>query len=283
MIDIEATAADLRKDKLVDRGRLKPGGRKEILDEIDKLERVRGLRVHVLVLPLGDSPADAKPLWDKLGLDNKRDLLFVTNGKGWEARGWGLSQQQIDSAMAQAAPAFKQYLGKGVTQSLTSLASLASSPTPPPPPKLPPPKQAEKPSAGATSTPSTSSSSDSGGGHGLVIGLGIVGALAAGGIGFAIYRRNKRAKESRGDFDTAKGNAERAYTDLMLASEELGGDAGYQLQLKAADLKKQLDAIVADADGHADKMSDRVVLGKISQIESELAALRSTRLQKAQQ
>ena len=283
MIDIDATAADLRKDKLVDRGRLKPGGRREILDEIDKLERVRGLRAHVLVLPLGDSPADAKPLWDKLGLDNKRDLLFVTNGKGWEVRGWGLTGDKIDSAMKDAPAAFKQYLGKGVTTSLTSLASLASSPTPPPP-RLPQPKS-PPPATTTASSPSTSSSSSKsdGGGHGLAIGLGVVGALVVGGVGFAIYRRNKRAKESRGDFDTAKGNAEKAYTDLMLASEELGGDAGYQLQLKAADLKKQLDTIVADADGKADKMSDRVVLGKISQIESELAALRSTQLQKAQQ
>jgi hypothetical protein len=283
MIDIDATAADLRKDKLVDRGRLKPGGRKEILDEIDKLERARNLHAHVLVLPLSDSPADAKALWDKLGLDNKRDLLFVTNGKGWEVRGWGLTGDKIDAAMKDAPAAFKQYLGKGVTTSLTSLASLVTEPAQPPARRpQPPPPTIRPPATTTASSPSTSSSSD-GGGHGLAIGLGIVGALVVGGVGFAIYRRNKRANESRGDFDTAKGNAEKAYTDLMLASEELGGDAGYQLQLKASDLKKQLDTIVADADGKADKMSDRVVLGKISQIESELAALRSTQLQKAQQ
>jgi hypothetical protein len=260
---------DLRNEKLVDRGRLKPGGRKEVLDEIERVERVHGLRAHVLLLPVGESPADAKPLWDKLGLDPKRDLLLVSNGKGWEVRGWGLTTQKIDAAMTAAAPAYKQYLGKGITQSLSSLAAET---------------RAVAPSAGASMTStSPSPSSDSGGGHGLAIGLGLVGALVVGGVGFAIYRRNKRAGESRGEFDAAKASAERTYTDLMLASEDLGGDAGYELQLKAADLKKQLDTIVAQADGKADRMSDRVVLGKISQIESELAALRSTRLQKAQQ
>jgi hypothetical protein len=177
--------------------------------------------------------------------------------------------------MAEAGPSFKQYLGRGVTSSLASLASLAGAP-------------AASPSAGATAAPPSLSPAQapgnaSGGGHGLAIGLGVAGALVAGGLGFAIYRRNKRAAESRGDFDAAKASAERAYTELILASEELGGDAGYQLQLKAADLKKQLDAIVAEADGKPDKMSDRVVLGKISQLESELAALRSTQLQKARQ
>jgi hypothetical protein len=259
MIDLEATEADLRKERLVDRGRLKPGGHQEVLDEIERLERTRGLHAHVLLLPVGDSPVDAKPLWDKLGLDGKRDLLFVSNGKSWEIRGWGLTRSQIDAAMAEAGPSFKQYLGKGVTISLRSLASLVGAPS------------------------AASSSSSGGGSHGLSIGFGIAGALVAAGIGFAIYRRNKRASESRGDFDAAKTSAERAYTDLILASEDLAGNAGSPLQLKAAELKKQLDAIVADADGKPDRMSDRVVLGKISQIESELAALRSTQLQKARQ
>jgi hypothetical protein len=211
MIDIEATAADLRKEKLVDRGRLKPGGRKEVLDEIDKLERVRGLRVHVLLLPVGDSPVDAKPLWDKLGLDNKRDCCSCRRQR-LEVRGWGLTRQKIDAAMAEAAPGFKQYLGKGVTQSLIALAAVAVSPTPPPPPSLPPKAEGvrEAPARARGRRPldfverqrRRSRARDR---------LGIVGALVVGGVGFAIYRRNKRASESRGDFDTAKANAERAY------------------------------------------------------------------------
>src|SRR5262249_24054988 len=148
-------------------------------------ERVRGLRAHVLVLPLADSPADAKPLWDKLGFDNQRDLLLVTNGKGWEARGWGLTAEKIDSAMKDAAPAFKQYLGKGVTTSLTSPPPLAGAPAAPPPRQPVPPRPQVPTHTIATPTaPSSSSSSDSGG-HGLAIGLGIVGTLALGGIGFA--------------------------------------------------------------------------------------------------
>ncbi|HUJ58179.1 MAG TPA: hypothetical protein VLX92_06795 [Kofleriaceae bacterium] len=280
-MDLDATANDLREARLVDRGRLKPGGRKEVEDEIATLEHDRGLRAHVLVLLRSDKPADAKPVWDKLGLDEKSDLLLISNGKAWEVRGWGLARAQIDAAMADAAPAYKAYLGKGLVASLVALAARASSPTAPPPrvpehPAAPVTAPVTAPSATTETAPATTTGSSL-----PWLPLGIGGAVVVGAIGFAIYRRNKRAGEARGEFDKARASAERAYTDLVLACEDMGGDAGTQLQLKASDLKKQLDAVIADADGKPDQMTDRVVLGKIAQLEAELAALRSTQLQKA--
>ncbi|HTR51441.1 MAG TPA: hypothetical protein VMJ10_12085 [Kofleriaceae bacterium] len=283
MIDLDALAADLKKAKLVDRGRLKPGGRKEVEAEIDQLDHDRGLHAHVVVLLLSDDPAEAKPVWDRLAYDERTELLLISNGKAWEVRGWGLTRAQIDAAMADSAPAYKAYLGKGLVASLTALAGKVAAVAAPPPPRAPdrptaprsqPPTESIAPSSG-TPTRSTGATFP-------WLPLGIGGAVAIGAVAFAIHRRNRRATESRGDFDRARASAERAYADLVLACEDLGGDAGTQLQLKASDLKKRLDDVIADADGKPDKMSDRVVLGKIAQLDSELAALRSTQLQKAQ-
>ena len=281
MIDLDALAADLKKSRLVDRGRLKPGGRKEVEAEIDQLDHDRGLHAHVVVLLVSEDPADAKPLWDRLAYAEKTDLLLISNGKTWEARGWGLTKAQIDAAMADSAPAYKAYFGKGLVASLTALAGKVSLAGQAPPPPRPPDKPAT-PRSTPVIEPSSGTLTSSTGSSFPWLPLGLGGAAVVGVVAFAIHRRNQRASESRGDFNQARASAERAYADLVLACDDLGGDAGTQLQLQASDLKKRLDDVVADADGKPDKMSDRVVLGKIAQLESELAALRSTQLQKAQ-
>src|SRR5207247_1725718 len=106
--------------------------------------------------------------------------------------------------------------------------------------------------------------------------------IAAGGvIVLAIMRRNRLAKEGLASVGTAKASAERAYTELVLACEELGGDPqASELQLKATELKKRVDAIVADTEAKPARGTDPVTIGKIRQLENELAALRSTVLQK---
>jgi hypothetical protein len=286
MFDLEATATELRKDKLVDRGRLKPGGRREVEGEIAKLETERHLRAHVLVLPHDESPEEAKPLWAKLGLDEKSDLLLISNGVKWDARGWSLTRTQLDAAMADAAPAYKAYLGKGLVQSLVSLAAAVgggatAAPAPPQPPQPHSEPQQRLPAVAPASSSDRSDRGDRSSSASTLPWLGIGGAALAGLVGFAIYRRNKRAAEARAQLATARANAERTYTELVLASEELPGEAGTQLQLRAGDLKQQLDAIIADAEGNPEKMTDRVVLGRIAQLDGELAALRTTQLQKA--
>jgi len=308
-IDFEATAKRLANDKLVDppprskpdasgsevrgrivvRGRLLPGGRKEVLEQIAKLENMHGLHAYVLLLPAHDSPARATPLWEQLALDQSKDLLLISNGTAWEVRGWNLDQQAIAAAMEQAAPAYKRYFGNGIVQSLAALASAANSRRPAEangtqnsePESTETRQLRSDPTVTPAEIPVLNKSGDNR--HGLATGLGIVGCIVASGIGWAIYRRNKRAAETKSNFDNAKHSAERVYTELMLASEDIGGDAGLQLQLKAADLKRQLDAIVTEAEDHVEQMSNRVVLGKIAQIENELGTLRSTRLQKAQE
>jgi hypothetical protein len=193
--------------------------------------------------------------------------LLITNGKTWEVRGWSLTRAQIDEAMAHGAIGFKQYLGKGIEMSLEALEGQVTG------------RKAAKDDKAPSSPPPKPA--DEGGSSGTWIGLGVGGAVVVGLVAFAIRRRNQRAGEARGEFDKARASAERAYTDLILACEELGGETGSELQLKATELKKRLDAVVAEADGKPDRMNDRVVIGKITQLESELAALRSTQLQKA--
>jgi hypothetical protein len=255
-IDLDATARDLQREKLVDRGRLKVGGRQEVRASMERAYAQHGLRSYVLLLPSGESIEDARPLWDALKLDPAKDLLLVSNGAHWEARGWGLSRGAIDAALDAATPALRQYFGKGIQQALEGLSAAATGAAAPP---------------GGASTSKAPTAAI----------LGGTAALAASGVAFVIWRRDKLAKERRVPFDAARASAERAFTDLVLASEELSGDDGAKLQLEAGDLKKRLDAFVAEAEKKPLALGTPVTLGKIRQFESELAALRSTRLQKA--
>ena len=70
----------------------------------------------------------------------------------------------------------------------------------------------------------------------------------------------------------------------MLACEELPGDPqATDIQLKATELKKRADQVVAEVEAAPHTGNDPVPLGKLDQIENELGALRSTVLQKRTQ
>lgn len=271
-IDVEQTAADLKREKLVDRGRLKPGGRKEIKDVMERTYREARLRAHVLLLPAGERLEDARPLWDKLGLDAQQDLLFVTNGRASEARGWGLAARDTDSALAKASPAFHEYLGRGVARALEELATLAVA------------KRAGVSTPASPESQAPAPAASSGAGRAVAVTAGAAGALAVGAVvGLAIYRRNKRKAEVTRAFEAAVAPAEAAYAELILAAEDLAGDEGAKIQLKAGELKKRFDELVSSARGSVAAMEDPVTLGKVRQLQNEFAALRSTGLQKTKE
>jgi hypothetical protein len=271
--DLEKIADQLRSERLFDSGRLKPGGRRELVQVMQRWEHERGQRAFVVVLPRDESLEPARALWEKLGLDPTRDLLLIANGERWEARGWGLSPGRVHQALVRAAPALERYFARGLVVALDELAALSVA------------SRAAKqvvraPEARSGISRSTREAEESSS-SGSIVAWGVAGVVTAGLVGFVIARRNRRAKERRAEFDAVRASAERAFADLILSSEELSGEAGRELQLKGGEVRRRLDDLIAEAEGNPSRMNDPVLLGKIRHIESELAALRSTGLQKA--
>jgi hypothetical protein len=255
----ETAITELGKGSLADpSSHLKPKGRDEVAAEISRWES-RGLRAHVLVVDPGDSLSDLLKIWDRLGYDPSRDLLLVFDTRAMAARGWGLSDQQLVDALVLAAPRPHEVFAERLIEALGALGRA----------KLP------------TAPASPASQPDTGSSFALPIVGGVVGLGAVGVIALAIARRNRLAKEGLASVGEASKSAERAYTDLILACEELQSDPkASEIQLKASELKKRVDTIVADTEAKPERGTDPVTIGKIRQLENEMAALRSTVLQK---
>ncbi len=261
----DALAAQLRADHFVDvTAMLKPGGRAEILTEIEQW-KARGLLAHVLVAR-GMPTSVLGETWTALHADPRVDLVLFFNGKEWDARGWGLESSRIKAALTAAEPALRQYHGKGIAEALRQLGRAAIG----------------GPSTGVTVEAASHSTAPHESGSAVgVTSAGVAALLAVSGLAFILSRRSKLAAEARAAFNDARTSAERAYAELILAAEEVGADGGRDLQLKASDIKTRLDAVIASASDKPQKMSDPVTLGKIRQFEDELAALKSTNLQRA--
>lgn len=235
---------------LVDTGLLKPGGREEVLRKIRQYESL-GLYPKVVIDDLGDSFDAYLTVWDRLGLDEKKNLLLIYNGRDWRGRGWGLDTGEIKKALS-AVPRPRPH-ETNAHHLIAALDSLGAA-------------QKAKAEAGTNLAPFI---------------LAPIGVVAVGGVlGLVIHRRNKVAKEGRAQVLEAKASAERAYAELILACDELGGGGGTQLQLRASELKKRFDAVVDDALKNPSKV-DNVTLGKIRHFENEFATLRSTSMQYA--
>src|SRR5262245_57027695 len=123
--DLDVVARELGTAPLLDRGGLlKPGARREVLAAISRL-RERGLRAHVVVLPRGMPLEPWHALWTRLGYDLRRDLLLLSNGKEWQARGFGLTPEAIHAALTKAQTALDQYIGRGLSAALDGLGAAA--------------------------------------------------------------------------------------------------------------------------------------------------------------
>ena len=261
-VTVQTAVDSLKSSSIADPStHLKPKGRDEVAAEISKWEG-KGLYAHVIVADPDDATSDLLHAYDQLGYKHDRDLLLVFNTKEISARGW-VNDAQAVAIIKGNPPEPHQVFAARIINVLDALGRDAANER-----KLAP-------------SPTAVAHEDSGGSSSLPIVGGVVGIGALGVIGLAILRRNRLAKEGLANVADAKKSAERAYTDLVLACEELPGDAkASEIQLKASDLKKRVDSLVADAEAHPAKGTDPVVIGKIRQLEDEMAALRSTVLQK---
>jgi hypothetical protein len=223
-----------------------------VLAEIEKWS-TRGLRAHVLVIDPGDSLAEMLRAWPSLGLDPKRDLLLAFDTRDWVARGWGLEQGEIQRILAAARPHQPAVLSAWLIRALSGLGEAAS----------------RAPASAAD------------GGVSLPVVGGIGASVAAGALGLVIRRRNQLAKLGAAKLLEAQRSAERAYTEVILACEELPvPEQGTEIQLRAAELKRRLDKVVDQVRPRPTTGNDPVRIGEVRQLEDELAALRSTVLQK---
>jgi hypothetical protein len=255
-VSAQVAVAELRKTRLVDpSAHLKPKGREEVLQEIQRWAS-RGLVAHVLVVDLGDSFSELlRTVWDRLALDSDRDLLLIFDTRDWVARGWGLDDASIERALTAALPHQRTVFSRELIGALDGLGQLAEQ----------------------SRTHLTSSHSSSA----LPITLGIGAAAALGVLGLVIRRRNQLAKAGRAKLAEVERSAERTYSELILACEELSqqGEAA-ELQLRATELKRRVDDVLALGRQRPSKGNDPVTLGEVRQLEDEMSALRSTVLQK---
>lgn len=256
-VSLDTAVSQLKAGAVADPStHLKPKGRDEVQAEIDRWAS-RGLRAHVLVVDLGDPFETLITAFDKLGYDKDHDLLLVFNTRDWVARGWGLSDGEIQHALDAARPRQHEVFARELIDAIDSLAKAAN------------------PKVGTTASGEEKHESSF---PVLPVAGGIAVVGIGGLVGLAIMRRGKLAKEGGAKLAEAQASAEKAYAELMLACEELPD--GSELQLKAAELKKRLDAVVEEVRAQPHKGTDPVMIGKIHQLENELAALRSTVLQK---
>jgi hypothetical protein len=286
-VTIDTALAELKDKPLADPdARMKPHGRELVVQEIERL-RASGLRAHVLVVAHGDK-LDAGAMFEKLGYDLDKDLLIVFDGYAFYGRGWG--QKEISGHGPKQTT---RTIADELIALLRSRAALTKSPHPSPSPSpsplpspspspVPSPSPLPRPSTTPSPTPTPTPTSDHDDGFPLLPVVGGTLLVATGGlVTLAIIRRQKLARSGLAKLDDARASLDRSYAELVLACEELPGDPqATEIQLKATELKKRMDAIVADTQAKPHTGNDPVTLGKLQQLENEIAALRSTVLQK---
>jgi len=246
-VTMEQAIAELKKSPLADpEARMKAKGRRLVLEEIDRIRAHGGVRAHVLI---ASGAIDVAALWAALGY-GERDALLALHDGGLEV-----------------------WLGNGKHSTVTAAAGVTIADL----------VLGELRHLGAPASRAAKHDDDSGGGFPVLPVVGGTLAVAAGGlVALAILRRGKLAKEGLAAVTKAKAALDKSYSEVVLACEELPGDPqATEIQLKAAELKKRADAISADVEAAPAKGTDPVTVGKLEQLDNELAALRSTVLQKA--
>jgi hypothetical protein len=252
-VTISDAIAELTSASVADpRHHLKPGGRDEVTAEIER-RRSRGMVAHVLVVDRGDPLEQLLSAWDALGYDAQRDLLLVYDTHDSVARGWGLAPDVVARELATV----RQYAGTTFAHVLVAaLGRLADA-------RL---VHARKNDEHSLAWPIVGG-----------IGAAFVGTV----IALAIRRRSRLAQEGLANLREASGSAERAYADLILACEELSSvNEATEIQLRAAELKKRMDEVIRRIEQAPTQGTDPVEIGRIRQLEDEIAVLRSTVLQK---
>ena len=260
-VDLTAAASALRESPLVDHGLLKSGGRDEVTAAIDRWNR-RGLRAHVFITERGEDLEPWRALWSELRLDEKKDLLLLFNGKQRDARGWGLGRAPIQEALRQAESGHPAYFGHSLVMALDQLGAAATGTSAP---------------SSARETPAHDESEPRGSGFGLMTGVAIAVPVAA--LAWVLRRRKKLGEQRFAEFEKTRLLAEQTYADVMVAAEALS-DEGNEEQRRAGELKDRLDRLAREAAQRPTAANDPVLLGKVEQLDNEMAALHSAILQK---
>lgn len=253
-VTIENATAELKSASVADPSHhLKPGGRDEVTAEIERL-RSLGLIAHVLVVDRGDPIEHFLSAWDALGYDTQRDLLLVYDTHDSVAQGWGLEREVVARELAAARPHVRTTFAHALVAALGRLADVRLV------------REREKDDDHSLAWPIAGGT-----------GVAVVGTV----IALAIRRRNRLAKEGLAKMREARASAERAYADLILACEELpGASEATEIQLRAAELKNRMDGVIHRIEQAPTRGTDPVEIGRIRQLEDEIAVLRSTVLQK---
>ena len=259
----------LQQSPVFDTGRLKAGGLRELRATLRAWE-ARGLRARVAVLPKGADLTRWRGLWSRLALDPARDLLLITNGRRWEARGWGLDAKVVAAALDRAETGLARYLARGLVMALDELGGAARG-------------AGERRTSGGGRPEAAGSTPPVGAGgepprESSGFFLWGAGGLLLAGVGFMVYRRQKLSGATATGYRTRFEAAEQLYADLMLESDAI--PEGDDLVASTVRLKGDLDRIHREAAGNAGKMSDPVILGRIDQIVNELSALRTRLIQR---
>ncbi|MEY2932439.1 MAG: hypothetical protein RL033_3188 [Pseudomonadota bacterium] len=252
-VPLEVAVRELRLLPLSDpKQHLKAKGRELLLLELATWRNL-GLIAHVLVVDPEDSLSDLLDAWRPLQLDPQRDLLLVFNTRDWVARGWGLSESELRETLAATQPKAREIFADSLIHAVSALGSLARERA----------KQLDGERWPALLTV--------GGPSVLLLG----GALA-----LVIRRRARLARSGSALLNEARSSAERTYTELILACEDLPeAERASELQVRAAELKRRLDLVVNEVRQEPAKGNDPVRIGQLRQLENELAALRSSALQ----
>lgn len=270
-LDVQGVAGRIASTGLEDDGALSAEDAERVRAAIRRIE-ARGRRARVITLSRGAATRPWRDVFDLAGLDSHRDLLLIWNGQRIEAHGWDLERAQLDQAVAAVRGRIATRPAEAIELALDRMLAMAPTqrrPAAPPPATSPPAAPAPAPAA----APSTA-----GPGVALLSTGGLAALALASGVALVIRRRARRAAEAQAALRDGLAAADRRYSELMLAAEELAPAEAERLQLRAGTLKQRLDALALEARGA--NTDDPVRLGKVQQLEGEIAALRSTVLQK---
>ena len=99
---------------------------------------------------------------------------------------------------------------------------------------------------------------------------------------FVIRRRMRVARESLAAFHGLLDTARSAFAQVVLEGEEmalLDPEGAQQLQLRAAEIEKELEGLERDVEAHPQKAAQAVTRGRMQHLHNELRVLTSTILQ----
>lgn len=227
-MSIEDAEVALRRTDLYDEGLLDQAAR-------DKLARALKSWPGAKVALVQGELADYRSLWGRLGLDSREHLLLMSNGRRWEAKGWGLEPAEISRALEAAEGTLAVDQVEGLKTAVAGLQKAAFGP-----PEWTP----------------------------YAAGAGAFTAVVLGVAGLAfLHRRGQLIAERKAAYDAAKAMVEEEYAAVVLAAD--GIPANDPLWDQAQRMKRGLVALSKSEE------DPEVIRGKAQQYQAELAALRT--------